>query len=111
VKKEGFPKSVHIKKESDFRQTFLHGVKKKGECLIIFRLLREDQGGLKFGIKVGRGIKNAVTRNRIKRNIREVLRKNRMVFCRNENVVVLVRPTAAETDIQKLKLELQNLIR
>lgn len=111
MKKEGFPKSVRIKKESDFQQTFLHGVKKKGEKVIVFRLLREDESGPKFGIKMGRGIKNAVIRNRIKRNIREMLRKNRGIFRRNENVVVLVRSTAEEMDIRKLKQELEDLIR
>ena len=111
MKKEGYPKSVRIKKESDFQQTFLHGVKKKGENLIVFRLLREDESGPKFGIKVGRGIKNAVTRNRIKRIFREVLRKNQGIFRQNENVVVLVRSTADKIDIRELKQELHDLIR
>ena len=111
MKKEGYPKSVRIKKESDFQQTFLHGVKKKGEKVIVFRLLREDESGPKFGIKVGRGIKNAVIRNRIKRIFREILRKNRGMFHQNENVVVLVRSTVEEMDIQKLKQELLDLIR
>ena len=110
MKKEGYPKNIRIKKESDFQQTFLHGVKKKGESLIVFRLGREDESGPKFGIKVGRGISNAVIRNRIKRNIREVLRKSRGVFNQNENIVVLVRSTSAEVDIRKLKQELQDLI-
>lgn len=110
MKKEGYPKRFRIKKESDFQQTFLHGVKKKGERVTVFRLLREDESGPKFGIKVGRGIKNAVIRNRIKRNIREVFRKNQGLFQPNENVVVLVRSTAEEIDIRKLKQELQDII-
>ena len=110
MKKEGYPKNVRIKREYEFRQTFLHGSKKRGEALIIFRQKRKDEQGPKFGIKMGRGIKKASERNKIKRVIKEVLRKNKERFGKNENVIVLCKTTSEELDSQKLKEELEKLI-
>jgi ribonuclease P protein component len=110
VKKEGYPKSVRIKREYEFRQTFLQGSKKRGESLIIFRDKRKDDQGPKFGIKVGRGIKKASERNKIKRVIKEVLRKNKKIFGKDENVIVLYKSAAKEWDSKKLKEELERLM-
>jgi ribonuclease P protein component len=110
VKKEGYPKSVRIKREYEFRQTFLQGSKIRGEGLIIFKGKRTDKEGPKFGIKVGRGIKTAARRNKIKRLIKEVLRKNQERFGKDENVIVLYKSTPEKMDPQKLKEELERLI-
>jgi ribonuclease P protein component len=110
VKKEGYPKSVRIKREYEFRQTFLQGSKKRGERFTIIRDKRKDEEGPKFGIKVGRGIKKASERNKIKRVIKEILRKNKDRFGNNENVIILYKAAEVDKDFLKLKEELEKLI-
>jgi ribonuclease P protein component len=110
VKKEGFPKSLRVKKDSEFQQIINEGTKKKGDHLIIFHLVSGAKAGQKFGIKIGKGIKKATERNRVKRMIKEVLRKNKDRFDENESVVVLVKSAAEEIDLHKLKEELVSLI-
>jgi ribonuclease P protein component len=109
-KKEGYPKSLRVKKDSEFRQIMNEGIKKRGDNLIVFRLPRGAEVGQKFGIKIGKGIKKATERNKIKRIIREVLRKNKDRFDENESVVVLVKSAAEEINLHKLKEELVSLI-
>ena len=109
-RKQAFPKSIRIKKESKFNRIIEKGAKKKGENLIIFRLLGAGIEGQKFGIKIGKGIKKAVLRNKIKRVIREVLRKNKEKFNENEGVVVACKSMAG-MNFTKLREELENLIR
>ncbi len=111
MRKEAFPKSIRVKKESEFKRIIEKGIKKKSENLIVFRLLGAGIEGQKFGIKIARGFKKAVTRNKIKRVIREVLRKNKVKFEKNEGVVVLCKSTAGEVDVRRLKEELESLIR
>jgi len=111
VRQEGFPKSIRVKKESEFKRIIENGTKKKSENLIVFRLRCTDGEGQKFGIKIARGIKKAVKRNKIKRVIREVLRRNKEEFDKNEGVVVLCKTTAGEVDLYRLKEELESLIR
>jgi ribonuclease P protein component len=100
VKPERFPKSIRVKT----------GTKEKGENLIVFRLQADDDQGQRFGIRIPGGVKNAVGRNRIKRVIREVLRKNRGRLAANEGVVVVCRASALRVDADKLKHDLQSLI-
>lgn len=111
VRKERFPQELRIKKEAEFREIIEEGVKRGGKNLIVFRLHGADGEGQKFGIKITRGIKGAVRRNKIKRVIREVLRKNKGDFDKNENVVVVCRGTTGEVDLRRLKEELESLIR
>lgn len=110
VKKEGFPRSIRIKKESEFSRVIERGTKIRGENLLVFRFKNEDTLEQKFGIKIAKGIKKAVHRNKIKRAIREVLRKNKDRFEKNEQVVVLCKSTAEGKDLRELREELENLI-
>jgi len=115
----GFPKKIRVKKESEFNQIIKNGTKKSGKDVTLFCLRSQDEGQ-KFGIKISRGMKGAVKRNKIKRIIRETLRKNKDQFDPNEKVVVLVKsPTKGmnrkihtqEIDLDRLKKELENLIK
>jgi ribonuclease P protein component len=110
VKKEGFPKGIRVKKESEFRRIMGNGIRKKGKNLILFRLEGNEEEGLRFGIKISGGIKKAVDRNRIKRAIREVLRKNKSRFAKNESVVVVCRPSGLKEKPGRLKGDLESLI-
>jgi len=118
MNKENFPRKIKIKKNSEFNQIIKTGTKKLGENIVLYRLDSSGEGQ-KFGIKFSRGVKGAVKRNKIKRIIRETLRKNKDKFDLNEKVVVLVKsPTKGvnrkvhtqEIDCDKLKEELENLI-
>jgi len=114
----GFPKRIRVKKESEFNQIIKRGSKKFGKNLVLYRLHTSGEGQ-KFGIKISRGVKGAVRRNKIKRIVREILRKNKDKFDSNEKVVVLFRSPikglsrtaeSKEIDFDQLREELENLI-
>jgi ribonuclease P protein component len=68
-----FPRSLHLKRPSEFRAVFDRGNKRHSRALICFRL----DNGLpepRLGVAVGRRIGGAVVRNRIKRRLREAFR-------------------------------------
>ncbi|MGB8656501.1 MAG: ribonuclease P protein component [Candidatus Zixiibacteriota bacterium] len=111
MKNEGFPKTLVVKKEFEFKRILEHGARRGGASLVVFRLRADHHEGQKFGIKVARGIKKAASRNRLKRMIREFLRRNKDRFGRDEQVVVLCRSAAAEKDVRELKAEMVSLIR
>jgi ribonuclease P protein component len=115
----GFPKKIRVKKGSEFDQIIKEGSRKSGEYIVLYRL-RSADGGQKFGIKIARGTKGATKRNKIKRIIRETLRKNKDKFDPNEKVVILFRSPnkgtnhTAQTegiDFDRLRVELENLIK
>jgi ribonuclease P protein component len=115
----GFPKAIRVKKQPEFDQVIKEGSRTSGEYLVLYRLRSSDEGQ-KFGIKIARGTKGAVKRNKIKRIIRETLRKNKGKFDPNEKVVVLFRSPnkgvnravhAGEIDFDRLGEELERLIK
>jgi ribonuclease P protein component len=64
----GFPKRIRVKRQSEFDRIISEGSKKSGEYLVLYRLRSADDGQ-RFGIKIGRGTKGAIKRNKIKRVI------------------------------------------
>jgi ribonuclease P protein component len=110
MKRQGFPRQIRIKKESEFNSTIQGAKRTGGPNLILFRLLGNKGSGQRLGIKVAGGIKPAVRRNAAKRAIREVLRKNRHKFDEDEAVVVVLKRAAGEQKPGDLGEELQRLI-
>lgn len=109
MKREGFPKAIRIKKKSEFDHIIRQGKKTVGKNLAVYRLNSEKKEQ-KFGIKVNRNIKGAVKRNRIKRVLREILRKNKEKFKENERVLVSYRSRTVNISYQDLLLEFENLV-
>jgi ribonuclease P protein component len=110
VSGKGFPKRCRVKKESEFKRIIEGGIKKRRRNLILYRLKEGEEEGQRFGIKVSGGHLKSVERNRIKREIREVLRKNRDRFAKNESAVVVCRPSTLKQDRGKLREDLEALI-
>lgn len=108
VVEEGFSRSVRVKKPIEFQRIMVKGAKSRGRNLVLYRL--QGTEGQRFGIKIGRGIKRAVVRNKLKRTIREFLRKNKDAFAESEGVVVVCKPSAEAVNLKQLREELAGLI-
>jgi ribonuclease P protein component len=106
--KEDFGRKLRIKSDKEFEDVLKRGGKIFGESLTIFRLSSKE--GQKFGIRINRAIKG-VKRNRVKRIIREILRKNKDKFGSNEKVVVLYRSEEIDVNYQKLLDEFHSLLK
>jgi ribonuclease P protein component len=108
VRKEGFCKSVRVRKPAEFQRIMAKGAKSRGRNLVLYRL--QGTEAQKFGIKIGRGTKSAVARNNLKRVIRESLRKSKHRFARDESVVVVCKAQAEALHPEELREELASLI-
>jgi ribonuclease P protein component len=106
--KEDFGKKLRIKSDKEFEEVLKEGGKTFGKNLTIVRLKADE--GQKFGIRINRAIRG-VKRNKIKRIIREILRKNKDKFGSNEKVVVLYRSEEIGVNYQKLLDEFHSLLK
>jgi ribonuclease P protein component len=68
-------------------------------------------GASRFGISVKKALGGAVVRNRIKRRIREILRRNRTEIPTGWDIVIHPRATVARAAFAPLEAELVRLLR
>jgi len=101
MKKEGFPKSLRIKNKKDWDEVIKKGERSFSHNLLLLRLKSEEQGN-KFGVALSSTLKGAVKRNRIKRVLREVLRKNKERFVPGEKIILIYRSKQEKIDYQEI---------
>ena len=90
---EGFPQGARIKRSVEFRQIQKTGRRIRSRFLVVC-FCETSQKTSRFGLTVSRKVGNAVTRNRVKRWLRESIRKNRHDVS-SLDVVFIARPAAA----------------
>jgi ribonuclease P protein component len=70
-----FPKTSRLLKHADFDLVYQNGKRQFSGHMTVFSL-RRAAGAPRVGFTVGRVLGNAVVRNRIKRRLREAVRRN-----------------------------------
>jgi len=91
---EGFGHSDRLLKRAEFLSLSKTGKKVQDTCfIIIYQMGRQNHPRL--GITVSKRVGKAVTRNRLKRLIREFFRKNRFALEANWDINIIAKPAAA----------------
>ena len=107
---ETFPRHERLKRPSDFREVYGHGRKAVGRAFVCYVAMREQQGR-RFGMTVSRKVGNAVTRNRVKRYLREIYRTYREDLRDDMTIVVVARPAASAMTFAECKEAIGQLFR
>jgi len=105
-----FPRSVRVRSRADYLKIQRSGRKMGGRYLIILSI-DNDLPASRFGITVSRKTGNAVTRNRVKRRIRELQRLHRKNIIPGKDIVVIATREAPEATFTRMQAEYTNLIK
>jgi ribonuclease P protein component len=95
---ERFPQEERITKKSDFERILKYGEKRRSENLI---LIHNPSYNRRIGIILSKRIKKAVIRNKIKRRIRDIYRKNKKKF--KGEYLIIVYPGIEKLGYAELK--------
>jgi ribonuclease P protein component len=106
--RETFPRRERLTSSREFDFVFEHGRRAAGQAFICY--VAEGQGR-KMGMAVSRKVGGAVTRNRVKRYIREVYRHERAALREGMRMVVVAKPAAAKLTFAESREALQRLFR
>lgn len=107
--RETFSRDDRLRKRREFEECYASGVRVSGRLLQVF--LRPSPAVSRIGISVPRRVGNAATRNRIRRRIREIFRRNRDLFRAGcACLVVHVRPAAAAAPFPELSEEYRRAV-
>lgn len=105
-----FPQSERLRRRKDFERVYREGSKRVGQAFICYTVRHEGQGR-RFGCAVSRRVGRAVTRNRVKRYLREIYRTHRPQIPADLHLVVVARPAAAEMNYDQCRDAVQALLR
>lgn len=97
-------KKINVLKENrDFTRIIKNNNPFKYKGFLVY-LEEKDNDYYKFGISVSKKIANAVGRNKIKRQVREIISKNN--FEKNFNCIIIIRKSYLENDFNSNKEDL-----
>ncbi|RAI79541.1 ribonuclease P protein component [Macrococcoides goetzii] len=86
-------KAYRIKKNDDFQKVYKQGKSVANKQFIIYRLKNQENEHFRLGISVSKKIGNAVTRNRIKRAIRESFTRHKQDIIKDDFIVIARNPS------------------
>ncbi|MBN2575382.1 MAG: ribonuclease P protein component [Deltaproteobacteria bacterium] len=102
-----------LRKRSAFVAAQAHGHRRSGRTLVVYAVARNEPnaGQLgRLGLTVSRKVGGAVTRNRVKRWVRESYRRLSGDRWTGADIVVIAKPAAAGSSYQAITGELRRLL-
>jgi large subunit ribosomal protein L34 len=97
-----------LKRRIDFNRVTREGIYKKGKYLTIYILKREAVGyPVRVGFGVGKKVGVAVLRNRIKRVLKEILKRIDIGVTGNLDILLIASKEISDVDFYRLKENLE----
>ena len=104
-------KEYRIKKNKDFQVAFKKGRSVANRQFVIYTLKKPDQNHFRIGLSVSKKIGNAVTRNQIKRYVRQVFHELDGQLHNDIDFVIVARRPAATMDYLEIQKSLSHVLR
>ena len=103
-------KSETIKRKEDFTNLITTGKYiKTNEYIIYYK--DNDSDKPMFGIAISKKIGNAVTRNKLKRQTREIIYKLKSLFKNNKDYIIMIRKGCLDTSFNSRLKSLEDKIK
>jgi ribonuclease P protein component len=106
-----FPKVARIRRRSEFRRVYDNGTPQRNAGFHLFVAPSPDahDAPARTGITATKRAGNAVVRNRLRRWVREYVRRNRRKFTPGVDIVINVHPRMAKADHEEFDRLLANV--
>ena len=103
----GFDRSERVRRRAEYLQVYDRGIKLHGRFFTLFRFKTSLETG-RLGIAATRKLGGAVARNRAKRLIREVFRRNKLAP--GFDIVIVPRRELLEASLIALETEFRSML-
>jgi ribonuclease P protein component len=104
-------KKNRIKKNEEFQAVFQKGKSSANRQFVLYCLEKPGQPDFRIGLSVSKKIGNAVTRNRIKRMIRQVFTELKEFIDSEKDFVIIARKPCADMTYEELKSSMLHVMR
>lgn len=103
-------KTWRIKDNKEFQHIFKYGKSFANRQLVVYYINKQNQKHFRVGLSVGKKIGNAVTRNRIKRYLRQSFIELEEKVIPTLNVIVIARQPTKEMNFHEIKKSLIHVL-
>ncbi len=103
-------KKYRLRKNEDFQKVFRQGKSFANRQFVVYFIPSNGLNHFRIGISVSKKLGNAVTRNRMKRLIREAIRSKLHRFYTDADIVVIVRKPAVDMDFHQINRSLDHVL-
>lgn len=104
-----FPKTLRLRNAREFRAVYAKGARKRSRSFVAF-ILPNAESVSRFGLTTPRRVGKAHDRNRIRRRVREILRRDRQRIGGGRDIVLNPRRSVLTRDWETLRAELVTLL-
>lgn len=104
-------KNYRLAKRKDFNKVYRFGQSAANRQFVVYYKIQPDVDHFKLGISVSKKIGNAVVRNRMKRQIKEIVRHLSHRIKHQIQMIVIVRKPAVEMDYQALEKSMIHIMK
>ncbi len=98
-----------LRRKADFDAVGRHGRSRSGRLLVL-RSLRTDGPGTRIGLSTPRSLGGAVQRNRVRRRLRDLVRKQLDATETGWDLLLIARPEAGTASYTELREALRSLL-
>jgi len=99
-----WPKDWRLRKSQDFRAVYNLGRRQVFRCIVLLWAPGEE-GKTRVGLAAARSLGTHVQRNRAKRRLREILRRQKERLPRGVDMVFIARPALLELPFEVVRRE------
>ncbi|WP_449538285.1 ribonuclease P protein component [Ferdinandcohnia sp. Marseille-Q9671] len=103
-------KEYRIKKNQDFQTAFKSGKSSANRQFVVYVYQNEGQEHFRIGLSVSKKIGNAVTRNRIKRLIRQFFLEHKSLV-KDKDYVIIARKPVAQMSYEEVQKSLLHVLK
>ena len=104
-------KKFRIKKNTEFQQVFRKGKSAANRQFVIYKLENDDYPHFRIGISVSKKLGKAVTRNKIKRYIREAIREMKEDIDPSYDLIIIARRQVVDMNFHEAKKSLRHALK
>lgn len=104
-------KEFRVKKNKEFQEAFKKGKSFANRQFVVYSLKKSDQEHFRIGLSVSKKIGNAVTRNQIKRYIRQAFHEMESEINNQFDYIIIARKPVAEMDFHEIKKSLTHVLK
>ena len=105
AKRFAFPKSRRLTQSAEFAQVKKNGRVYRGRSVLLSILRANDATRFRAGFITSRALGSAVARNRVRRRLREIVRKHQREIVDGTWIVTIARAQAVGATYQELEVE------